>query len=299
HEGRSESHSKRNQCRGASVTIVRADETEEGMEMESGEVVTGLIKNGWIEDGYGHPDAFTFGGSPLAVQSPEATVMAGRKRGGSGEEKSTVSSTELKCVLWNDYGTHSLTGYRLHLARTHKSTLGEAGIIFRCACGNESRAEAHFSKCHGASVTIVRDSMNDEGECAMEQPQMSRNSENNVGNVTGEQRVNKSSTEMRCVLCDEYGTNSVAAYRFHLQDKHHTNASEAEILFRCACGNESRGESHFTKCPSTSVRIVRDGEERESELAIEQPKLSVKADYSENGEQRVNKSSTEMRCVLC
>ncbi|GMT20276.1 hypothetical protein PFISCL1PPCAC_11573, partial [Pristionchus fissidentatus] len=139
-------------------------------------------------------------------------------------------SSEMRCVLCDNYGTHSVSGYAAHLKKKHQTTATEAGIIFRCACGNESRAEAHFSKCHGASVTIVRDSMNDEGECAMEQPQMSRNSENNVGNVTGEQR---------------YGTHSVTGYMIHLIRKHQTNAKEAGVIFRCACGGESHHDRHF------------------------------------------------------
>ncbi|GMT20263.1 hypothetical protein PFISCL1PPCAC_11560, partial [Pristionchus fissidentatus] len=85
-------------------------------------------------------------------------------------------------------------------------------------------------------------------------------------------RVNKSKTEMRCVLCDEFGTHVVDAYCTHLTLVHSTNPAEAAIFFRCSCGNLSRSDRHINlRCPNASMTIVRDGEVTVERRKIDRP----------------------------
>ncbi|GMT20269.1 hypothetical protein PFISCL1PPCAC_11566, partial [Pristionchus fissidentatus] len=73
---------------------------------------------------------------------------------------------ELRCVRCDEYATHSLAGYMLHLRLKHDTTANKEGLIFRCACGNERNMRKHFThnKCPGAKVTIMRkDTVNRKG----------------------------------------------------------------------------------------------------------------------------------------
>ncbi|GMT20273.1 hypothetical protein PFISCL1PPCAC_11570, partial [Pristionchus fissidentatus] len=79
----------------------------------------------------------------------------------------------------------------------------------------------------------------------------------------GEEGMEKSSSELRCVLCDKYCTRKVGAYVSHLRSAHHKTAKELGIFFRCACGHENRSARHYRNsesCRRASVVIVRDEE---------------------------------------
>ncbi|GMT20267.1 hypothetical protein PFISCL1PPCAC_11564, partial [Pristionchus fissidentatus] len=75
--------------------------------------------------------------------------------------------------------------------------------------------------------------------------------------------VKTPSSELRCALCDEYGTRSVRKYVLdHLRDAHHTHPKEAGVFFRCSCGEVTQFYSHFysKKCVDARATVVCDDE---------------------------------------
>ncbi|GMT20264.1 hypothetical protein PFISCL1PPCAC_11561, partial [Pristionchus fissidentatus] len=102
-----------------------------------------------------------FGGQPPLQQESSAKRKRGRSSFGNGGV-ANKSPTEMSCVICDKYKTHSVEGYCKHLQLRHKTNATEAGVIFKCACGNESRSSGHFNsnKCPGASVIILREDEN-------------------------------------------------------------------------------------------------------------------------------------------
>ncbi|GMT20265.1 hypothetical protein PFISCL1PPCAC_11562, partial [Pristionchus fissidentatus] len=246
------------------------------------------------------------------------------------EDGVNTSPSTWSCHLCEEYSTHSVGGYRMHLFSKHHTNFTEMGISFRCSCGYESQGIAHFlpGKCPGAAnVTVVRDGENtvemkdtvarkkvdqpvkaqlkrvkqelmgdempdlendaedyeategqhkgvkqDDGMTDDAMPDISRpftaqlppptrkrsrRARNSLGEL--EERAEESSTELRCLLCDEYGTYSICGYVQHLKIKHHTSPTEAGIWFRCSCGHETRTNTHFLpdQCRGASVTVIR------------------------------------------
>ncbi|GMT20274.1 hypothetical protein PFISCL1PPCAC_11571, partial [Pristionchus fissidentatus] len=246
-ESRSSSHFASDKCHGANVTIIRDDERAEITEKksESDEVVMGLLEKAAEEEGktsQKEEDNAASSGAPASLPAV-AEVKMGRKRPGS-KERVKISSAEMRCVLCDEYSTHSVRGYAAHLFHKHDTTAAQLGIIYRCECGHDGRSELHFTKCHGISVTIVRD----------------EKSKGKKMDEDGRKRVkNMSSTKLTCVLCEEYCTHSVTGYATHLHRNHQTNAKNEGIIFRCECGDESHSDKHYrsNQCPGASITVTR------------------------------------------
>ncbi|GMT20275.1 hypothetical protein PFISCL1PPCAC_11572 [Pristionchus fissidentatus] len=186
-----------------------------------------------------------------------------------------------------------------HLRKKHHTTAQEAGITFRCACGNESRSEFHYKTCRSESVEIVRDDEDaigtvkrsreavkrqfkaveeDEKDGRMDWTVRDEEIDQEEEEVEGRQhkrakktRENVSTTVMHCVKCDKFETYDVIAYIGHLSTAHRMTPRKAGVSFHCACGHVCRSNSHAShgKCGNVSVTVVRDEEENMEEEAGE------------------------------
>ncbi|GMT20279.1 hypothetical protein PFISCL1PPCAC_11576, partial [Pristionchus fissidentatus] len=205
-----------------------------------------------------------------AAAAPVPCSKRSRREEESGVDQKAsigrVAATEMACVIC-EFAARTVSTYVKHLRHHHQMSPREAGIFFRCACGNESRSHAHFfdSKCPLlSSVVVVAD---EDTVVKREEEEGEVHAELRMGSAgSSPTATNASTTVMKCPECRKFGSYNVDSFVGHLRKVHKMTPTQAGISFHCACGNVCRSHAHFTygKCRNVSITVVRD-EEREEE----------------------------------
>ncbi|GMT29770.1 hypothetical protein PFISCL1PPCAC_21067, partial [Pristionchus fissidentatus] len=130
---------------------------------------------------------------------------AKKRKIGKKEQKSVVSNgpkREMQCPKCTKYRSASVGALVCHLRQIHGITPSDAGIIFKCGCGNESASHSHVSrKCTILNFTIIH--------------------EKTVG--------------AKCILC-ESRPSTLYGYGKHLSRMHHFELGQSGFHLVCSCG---------------------------------------------------------------
>ncbi|KAF8383295.1 hypothetical protein PRIPAC_72437 [Pristionchus pacificus] len=156
------------------------------------------------------------------------------------------SETLLTCLGKGcDFSTWVAQTFITHLRMVHRTTPALAGIVLRCACGEDVFSHHHSRLCSVSNFTVVRK------------------------DYFGPPRTLVDKMTPKCTICYEY---PMTPYGFanHLQTKHKTSLWKIQCYLKCGmCGEKfnTRNETslHAKRCKSRFYQLLKIGEASETE----------------------------------